>query len=94
MDLSNIKSTEREHLKTTFRLSPRETELALLLLEGVDTNADIARLLGLRLNSTKVYVHNLFAKLGVSSKLAAAIKLIHSLNAMDTKPFKERLCLN
>jgi DNA-binding CsgD family transcriptional regulator len=94
MDFSNINATESAYLQSRFRLSPRETELALLLLEGVDSNADIARRMRIKLNSAKVYSHNLFAKLGVSSKLAAAMKLIHELHASKRKPFKENMCLS
>jgi DNA-binding NarL/FixJ family response regulator len=55
-------------------LSPREREVAKLLCEG-RTNADIAQSLYLSVRTVETHVKHIFAKLGVTSRAAAATAL-------------------
>jgi ATP/maltotriose-dependent transcriptional regulator MalT len=53
-------------------LTPREKEVFMLLGEGL-SNADIAARLFISRSTTKVHVHNILSKLGLRSRLQAAI---------------------
>jgi DNA-binding NarL/FixJ family response regulator len=53
-------------------LSPRETEV-LLLLAGGRTNKDMARQLGIGEKTVKTHVSRILAKLGVQSRTQAAL---------------------
>jgi DNA-binding CsgD family transcriptional regulator len=57
--------------KRTTKLTPRESEVADLLAQGL-TNEEIARLLYISLSTTKVHVKHIYDKLGVRSRLEAA----------------------
>jgi DNA-binding NarL/FixJ family response regulator len=48
------------------KLSPREKEVALFIIEGLSTNF-IARKIGIKSNTVSTIKKNLFSKLGVSS---------------------------
>ncbi len=54
------------------RLSPRERQVWLLLVQG-KSNQEIASTLGLALGTVKTYLSRLYRKLGVSSRLEAAL---------------------
>lgn len=58
------------------RLTPRETEILHWLGEG-KTNAEIALLLGVSPRTVEKHCEQLFAKLGVESRLAAALLARH-----------------
>lgn len=68
-----------EQIKKQYRLSPRETQIVDLILQGVDSNAEIAKKLGLTTNTIKQYVHVLFARINTSSKTNLVIKIFESL---------------
>ena len=53
---------------TKFNLTSRETEIALLLKEGMTQNA-IANQLFISLTTVKKHTQNLYEKLGVTSKI-------------------------
>jgi len=63
----------REELRKDYRLSPREVELLELVLEGIDSNAKLARRMGIATGTVKQYLHVLFAKFRVSSKVGLII---------------------
>ena len=71
-----MKITEKQLEKfcKKYRLSPRESQILKLIIDGVDSNAEIAKRLGVTLLSAKVYVHNLYAKVGVSSKVKLVVQ--------------------
>jgi DNA-binding NarL/FixJ family response regulator len=48
------------------KLSPREKEVAMFIIEGLSTNF-IARKIGIKSNTVSTIKKNLFSKLGVSS---------------------------
>jgi DNA-binding NarL/FixJ family response regulator len=62
--VASMSVSEKEWSKV---LSPRERAVALLIGGGL-SNKEVARELGLSLGTVKVYVHNIFAKLGVRSR--------------------------
>ena len=68
-----------EQIKKQYRLSPRETQVVDLILQGVDSNAEIAKKLGISLGVAKGYVHDVCAKTFKSSKLEIAIHIIESI---------------
>ena len=69
-----------DEIKQQYRLSPRETQIVDLILKGVESNADIADNLGVTVLSAKKYVHDLYSKIGTSTKLSVALKLINSIH--------------
>ena len=68
-----------EQIKNQYRLSPRETQIVELILQGVDSNAEIAKKLGLSTGTIKQYVHVLFARFNISSKTNLVIKIFESI---------------
>ncbi|MHC4206960.1 MAG: response regulator transcription factor [Planctomycetota bacterium] len=68
-----------EQIKTQYRLSPRETQVVDLILQGVDSNAELAKSLGLTIATIKQYVHVLFAKFHINSKTNLVIKIFESI---------------
>ncbi len=73
---------ELEALSRVFRLSAREVELIALILDGVSTNAELARRTGLSVATVKVYVHQLLSKIGAPDKLAGAIVCLKSVGRL------------
>jgi two-component system, NarL family, nitrate/nitrite response regulator NarL len=70
-----------------FRLTRRESEIVMAVAGG-ESNRDIARRLAVREDTVKHHVSNVFAKLGVSSRLELALFAInHELvNDLDSLP--------
>ncbi len=54
------------------KLSPREREILGCLARG-DSNKEIARFLSLAESTVKIHVQNIFKKLGLSSRVQAAL---------------------
>jgi len=65
-----------EQIKKQYRLSPRETQIVDLILKGIDSNAEIARIIGISTGTAKQYAHVLFAKVKAESKLSLAMKIV------------------
>ena len=68
-----------EHIKNQYRLSPRETQIVELILQGVDSNAEIAQKLGLTIATIKQYVHVLLAKFHIKTKTNLVVKIFESI---------------
>jgi len=68
-----------EQVRKHFRLSPRETQIVDLILRGIDSNAEIARIIGISTGTVKQYTHVLFAKVKAELKLSLAMKIIDSI---------------
>jgi len=68
-----------EQVRKHYRLSPRETQIVDLILRGIDSNAEIARIIGISTGTVKQYTHVLFAKVKAESKLSLAMKIIDSI---------------
>ena len=69
-----------EQIKKQYRLSPRETQIVDLILQGVDSNAEIAKRIGISTGTIKQYTHVLFAKVQAESKLTLAMKIVDSIH--------------
>jgi DNA-binding NarL/FixJ family response regulator len=61
-------------------LTPRAAEALLWLAQG-KTNADIATILGITESTVKKHVQEVFEKLGVETRGAAALRALEALNA-------------
>ena len=64
------------YLQKLYRLTNRELQIIRLLAEGKDQNKEIAEKLGLSLATTKIYLHNIYVKVGLNSKLGVTIRLL------------------
>jgi DNA-binding CsgD family transcriptional regulator len=62
------------HLRSRFRLTTREAEVALLLAEGL-SDADISRILGMSIHTARHHGESIFTKVGVHSRKALALHL-------------------
>ena len=58
----------------TEKLSPREEDVARLLMRGV-SNKEIARTLGIQVVTVKMHVGNILRKLGARNRTQAALYL-------------------
>jgi len=63
-------------------LTPRAAEALLWLAQG-KTNSDIATILGITESTVKKHVQEMFDKLGVETRSAAAVR---ALEALHTRP--------
>jgi DNA-binding NarL/FixJ family response regulator len=68
---------EEETLQRRFRLTPRESQLARLLVEG-RTNTDIASHLGIRPNTAHHYTERILLKLGAHNRAEAVSKILQA----------------
>ena len=75
-----LTAKQLEQVRKQYRLSPRETQIVELILQGVESNAEIAEKLNVTVLSAKRYVHDLYAKIGTSTKLSVALIVIDSIN--------------
>ena len=64
-------------------LTPRATETLLWLCQG-KTNPDIATILGITESTVKKHVQEIFEKLGVETRGAAAVRALEVLNARES----------
>src|SRR5204863_781602 len=64
-------------------LTPRAAETLLWLAQG-KTNPDIATILGITESTVKKYVQEIFEKLGVETRGAAAVRALEVLNARES----------
>ncbi len=68
-------------------LTPRAAEALLWLAQG-KTNADIATILGITESTVKKHVQEMFDKLGVETRGAAALRALEALNAQPDTPIR------
>ena len=54
-------------------LTPREREVALLVVRGLSNKA-VARALGLSTGTVKLHLHRVFQKLGVKTRYALSVR--------------------
>jgi DNA-binding NarL/FixJ family response regulator len=69
----------------TLGLTPRAAEALLWLAQG-KTNSDIATILGVTESTVKKHVQEMFDKLGVETRGAAAVRALEVLNAQPFSP--------
>jgi DNA-binding NarL/FixJ family response regulator len=67
--------TNNNSLPPPERLTPRETDVLRLLVEG-KTNREIAEDLVISAGTVKIHVQHIIAKLGVSDRTQAAVRAI------------------
>jgi DNA-binding NarL/FixJ family response regulator len=67
----------------TLGLTPRAAEALLWLAQG-KTNSDIATILGITESTVKKHVQEMFEKLGVETRGAAAVRALEVLNTPGT----------
>jgi DNA-binding NarL/FixJ family response regulator len=70
-----------------FGLTRRAAEALLWLAQG-KSNADIAAILGITESTVKKYVQEMFEKLGVETRGAAAVRALEILNALPREPHR------
>jgi len=75
---------DRFAVAETFRMTPRETDVAVLLAGGADPGT-IARTLGLSRESVRIYLKRIFGKTGARSQVALAV-LLGGFAARDGEP--------
>ena len=68
-------------------LTPRAAEALLWLAQG-KTNSDIATILGITESTVKKHVQEMFDKLGVETRGAAALRALEVLNAQSHSPIR------
>ena len=69
----------------TLGLTPRAAEALLWLAQG-KTNSDIATILGISESTVKKHVQEMFEKLGVETRGAAAVRALEVLNSKPAAP--------
>ncbi len=67
-------------LRGMFSLSTRELDIVALLLEGIDSNAEIAERLGISPLSVKTFLSRIYSKMRHHSKLAVAMCIVDLCN--------------
>jgi DNA-binding NarL/FixJ family response regulator len=72
-----------------FGLTPRAAEAFLWLAQG-KTNSDIATILGITESTVKKHVQEVFEKLGVETRSAAAVHALEALNAGESGSSHEK----
>jgi DNA-binding CsgD family transcriptional regulator len=73
-----LTAKQLRQIKETYRLSPRETQIVELIVQGVESNAAIAARLGVTPSTAQRYVHDLYAKMRVNSKLAVVLAILNT----------------
>jgi DNA-binding NarL/FixJ family response regulator len=68
-------------------LTPRAAEALLWLAQG-KTNSDIATILGITESTVKKHVQEMFDKLGVETRGAAALRALEALNSQPQSPIR------
>jgi DNA-binding NarL/FixJ family response regulator len=68
-----------------FGLTPRAAQTLLWLAQG-KTNVDIATILGITESTVKKHVQEIFEKLGVETRCAAAVRALELLNSPEPAP--------
>ena len=62
-----------------YRLSPRESQILKLIIEGVDSDLEISKKTGAKVSTVRRQVHDILAKVGVGTKVKLFSKTIQEL---------------
>jgi len=84
----NIDRAKFASLAATWRLSPREFEVLLAIIDGCATDHALAVRLGVALPTARLHVRNLLLKTGFRSKLELLAFLIRHLSNPTEVPEK------
>lgn len=74
-----LAAKELDKVREAFRLSPRETEVLVLLLQGVESNEALAQRLGVSVPTAKTTLRFLYAKTGRSTKHGVVVLFVDML---------------
>ncbi len=66
-------------LAALWRLSPRELDVLLAIIEGADTDQQVAERLAIAAGTAKTHVRSILYKSGCASKVALLAKIICEL---------------
>jgi len=69
------------YLHRKYHLSPRELQCAICICSGCN-NRQLAKNLGVTLNTGKVYVGGLYRRTGVNNKVALLLKFLSDVSAL------------
>lgn len=78
-------------MKTLPHMSPREAQALAMIAKGM-SNPDIAKELGLSVETVKIHVHKAFRRLGVNNRTEAAVLYTQAKSKPQSKaaPAKKR----
>lgn len=67
----------------TQRLTPRERDILRLIADG-HANKQIARTLGISINTVRTHLHNVFLKLGAANRAEAVARFLTEIDGSST----------
>ena len=70
------------YLHRKYHLSPRELQCAICICSGCN-NRDLAKNLGITVNTAKVYVREVYRRTGVNNKVLLLLKFLTDVSALD-----------
>ena len=76
MDIS-LSAKTLDILRSEYKLSPRQLEIAKLIVEGQMANSKIAAVLGTTTGTVRQHIHLLYLKMGVDCKGSLLLKLLN-----------------
>ena len=74
-----FKSRQWEYLKKLWHLTPRETEVAKLVCDGMN-NKQIGKKLRIEYNTVRAHLGNIFRKVGIKGKAGIILEFFETLN--------------
>ena len=60
-------------LQKMYKLTNRELQIVRLLAQGIDSNEELGKRLDLSMHTVKVYLRNIYLKVGRNSKLSVIV---------------------
>ena len=70
------------YLHRKYHLSPRELQSAICICSGCN-NAQLAKTLGITVNTAKVYVREVYRRTGVNNKVLLLLKFLSDVSPLD-----------
>lgn len=70
------------YLHRKYHLSPRELQSAICICSGCN-NRELAKNLGITVNTAKVYVREVYRRTGVNNKVLLLLKFLSDVSALD-----------
>jgi len=72
------------YLKRRYKMTPRETQIAQLICQGLG-NEEIAKRLKIKHGTVKTHVRNLYRKLWVHNKISMLLRFVEDTNGLLDK---------
>jgi DNA-binding CsgD family transcriptional regulator len=79
---------QREYLRKCWHITPREAQVARLVCEGLNNN-QIGRKMGIKYNTVRAHLGNIFRKVEVRGKSGLILRFIEVLQ--KARPVSSRL---